>query len=63
MVHHHIYPLFIFDLGVKVTQNIAQYPQIHHVTLLQSLKWLCPTVSEEMHLQENTLFDFGIKVT
>ena len=28
MVHHGIYPLFIFDLGV--TQNIAQYP-LHHV--------------------------------
>ena len=33
MVHHRKYPLFYhdFDLGVKVTQNVAQYP-LHHVT-------------------------------
>ena len=32
---------------------------------LQSLKLLCPTVEEDMHLQENTLFDIdlGVKVT
>ena len=33
--------LFDIDLGVKVTQNVAQYPR-HHV-------------EEKMHLQENTL--------
>ena len=32
MVHHRIYPIFIFDLDLGVTQNIAQYP-LHHVTL------------------------------
>ena len=33
MVHHRKYPLFYFDLyiGVKVTQNVAQYP-LHQVT-------------------------------
>ena len=33
MVHHRIYQLFIFnlELGIKVTQNIAQYP-LHNVT-------------------------------
>ena len=32
---------------------------------LQGLKFLHPTVYEEMHLQENTLFDIdiGVKVT
>ena len=32
---------------------------------LQNLKLLCPKVKEEMHLQENTLYDLdiGVKVT
>ena len=30
---------------------------------MKSLKVLRPTVWEEMHLQENTLFDLGFKVT
>ena len=32
---------------------------------LQGLRFLCPTVHEEMHLQENTLFDLdlGVKVS
>ena len=43
-------------------------PSTLHIILLmhlQSLKLLCPTVEEDMHLQENTLFDIdlGIKVT
>ena len=44
--------LFDIDLGVKVTQNVAQYPR-HHVTLVhqQSLILLHPTVKEKMHLQ------------
>ena len=29
----------------------------------QNLKLLLPKVYEEMHLQENTLFDLGVKVT
>ena len=49
--------LFDIDLGVKVTQNVAQYPR-HHVTLVhqQSLILLHPTVKEKMHLQKNTLY-------
>ena len=31
MVHHHKLSLFYLYLGVKVTQNVAQYP-LHHVT-------------------------------
>ena len=31
MVHHPIYLVFMFDLDLGVTQNIAQYP-LHHVT-------------------------------
>ena len=31
MIHHRIYPLFIFDVDLGVTQNIVQYP-LHHVT-------------------------------
>ena len=33
MVHHPKYPFFTFDLdlGVMVTQNVAEYPS-HHVT-------------------------------
>ena len=30
---------------------------------LQRLKLLRPTYKEQMHLQENTVFDLGIKVT
>ena len=30
---------------------------------LQSLKFLRPTIKEEMHLQESTLFDLWVKVT
>ena len=59
MVHHRKYPLFLpitFTLGVKVTQNVAQY------LLLWSLKLICPMVKEEMHLQENTLYDLDLVV-
>ena len=37
---------FTFDLGVNVTQNVAQNP-MHH---LRSLKLLRPTLLEEMQL-------------
>ena len=48
------------DLGVKVTQNVAQYHP-HHVTYaLETLKLLCQMVQEKIHLQENTLFDLWI---
>ena len=48
---------FDLDLGVKVTQNVAQY-HLHHVTYLgTNLKLLHLMVKEEMHLQEITLFD------
>ena len=30
---------------------------------LQSLKLLCPTVKEGMHLQEHTLYDIDVKLT
>ena len=35
MVHHRIYPLYVFDLDHGVTQNIAQFP-LHHVTYAPS---------------------------
>ena len=57
--------LLTFDLGVKVTLMVSQYPQ-HHVTYsVTSLKLLRLTVLEEIHLQENTLFDIdlGVKLT
>ena len=39
--------------------NSAFYlmPHMH----LQSLKLLCPTVKEKMHIQENTLYELGVK--
>ena len=49
--------LFDLDLGVKVTQNVAQVPS---TSCLQSLNLLRPTVYTEMHLQENTLFDLDL---
>ena len=54
--------LFDLDLGVKVTQNVAQFPG-HHVTHGSAkLIMLHPSVKEKMHLQENTLFDLYIQV-
>ena len=51
------YLTFDLDLGVKVTQNVAQYP-LHYVTILGTkLNSLRLMVKEEMHLQEITLFD------
>ena len=50
---------------VKVTQNVAKYPQ-HHVTYApEKFDVAHPMVKEKMHLQENTLFDLdlGVKVT
>ena len=32
-------------------------PHMH----LQNLKLLCPTVKEEMHIQENTFYELGVK--
>ena len=57
--------LFDLDLGVKVTQNVAQYPQ-HHVTYATAkFDVATSAVKENMYLQENTLFnlDLGIKAT
>ena len=51
-------------LGVKVTQNVAQYP-LHHMTY-SATKFEVATSNSlgEMHLQENTLFDLDlVKVT
>ena len=42
----------LFDLGIKVTRNVAQYPLHHVIMQLQSLKLLDLTVYEEIHLQE-----------
>ena len=59
----------LFDLdpkikGVKVIQNVAQYPR-HHVTYAPAKFDVATVVKEKMHLQENTLFDLdlGVKVT
>ena len=44
------------DLGLKATQ-VALYP-LHHVTYAHAqFEVLSPTVWEEMHLQENSLYD------
>ena len=42
---------FALYLGVKVTQNVAQYAlhQVTYAPALQSLKLLRPMVKEEMH--------------
>ena len=73
----HLQENTLFDLGVKITQNVvAQYPR-HHVTYATAKfdvatshgkgerMLLHPTVKEKIHLQENTLFDLdlGVKVT
>ena len=65
-MHLQVNALFDLDLGVKVTQNVAQYPR-HHVayapakfdvaTHQQSWMLLHPMVKEKMHLQENTLYE------
>ena len=54
---------FDLDLGVKVIQN-AQYP-LHHVTYAAvKFEVATPKGLEDMHLQENTLFDLlTLKVT
>ena len=43
-----------------VTQNVAQNPP-HHVTYALA-KFLRPTVKEDMHLQENALFDLDLRI-
>ena len=51
--------LYDLDLGVKVTQNVAQYHP-HHVTYAPvNLKLLCPMVQEKIHLQEIHHLTFG----
>ena len=55
--------LFDLDPKVKVTRNVAQYPQ-HHVTYAPAKFDVAhPMEKEKMHLQENTLFDLEVKVT
>ena len=49
--------LLTFDLGIKVTLNIAFY--IIRSMHLQRLKLLRPKVKEQMHLQKNTSFDLN----
>ena len=64
-MYHRKYPLITIGLylGVKVTHNVALYIRSH--MHLQSLKLLCLTVEEEIHLQENIFYDLGLggKVT
>ena len=52
----------IFDLGVKVTLNVAQYP-LHHVTYSATkFEVVMLKVKQEMHLQENSIFDLDLGV-
>ena len=52
----------LYDLEVKVTQNVAKYHP-HHVTYAPAnFKVAMSNGLGEMHLQENTLFDLGSKV-
>ena len=58
--------VFELDRGLKVTQDVVKYP-IHHVTYAHvhhvtyaNLKLLRPTVWEEIHLQEDTLYDLDL---
>ena len=62
MVHHGKYQLFTFDLdlGVMVTQNVAEYPP-HHV--IHGPGKFEMATSMVKHLKANTFFDLGIKVT
>ena len=51
------YLTFDRDLGVKVTRNVAQYP-LHYVTYAQAkFEVAASKIYEEMHLQENILFE------
>ena len=51
------YLTFDLDIWGKVTGNVVQYP-LHHVTYAPvKFEVIHPSVKEEMHLQENTLFD------
>ena len=63
MVHHRIYPLFIFDLTLDLFKTMHSIIYIMSHMHLQSLKLLCPTAKKEINLQENTLFDPKVKVT
>ena len=60
----HLKEISIFDLGVKVTQNAAQYP-LHHVTYSATKFEVAMSNPLGGDLQENTLFDLdlGVKVT
>ena len=48
----------IFDIGVKVARNVAQYP-LHHVTYSATNFEVvtCNGLGIEIPFQENTLFD------
>ena len=57
--------LFDPDLGVKITQNVAQYP-LHHVTYAHAIFKVATTNSlGEDALTRNALFDpdLGVKIT
>ena len=54
--------LYELDLGVKVTQNVAQYCP-HHMTYAPAkFEDAKCTVQEEVHLQESTSFDLDLRV-
>ena len=57
MVHHRIYPLFMFDRHLGVTLNIIQYP-LHHMTYAPG-KFKVATSNDlgGDALQENSLYD------
>ena len=48
---------FDLDLGFRSYEVLHSTIYIMRHIQLQSLKVLCPRVKEEIHLQENTLFD------
>ena len=57
MVHHRIYPLFMFDLDLGVTQNITQYP-LHHMAYAPGKFEVAMSndLGGDIFFQENTLF-------
>ena len=50
----------VFDLGSRSHKMLPSTPYIMSPLHMQSLKLLRPTAWEEMHSQENTLFDHDL---
>ena len=56
----HLQENSFFDFGVKVKQNITQYPLFYVTYSAKTFEIAMSNglqVKEEIHLQENTLFD------